>query len=68
MMGNKQVVHWTRETVYEYSKIAGSRQGSHPAADYVGCEAGRRTCSEHETVTEELCEIKWIYHIVGTTV
>jgi hypothetical protein len=36
------------------------------AADYVGC-AERRTCSEHETGTEELCEIKWDYHIVGTT-
>ncbi len=36
------------------------------AADYVGCEAGRRTCSEGETGTEELCEIKWDYHIVGT--
>ncbi len=34
---------------------------------YVGCEARRRTCSEHETGTEELCEIKWDYHIVGTT-
>ncbi len=39
-----------------------------PAADYVGCEAGRRTCSERETGTEELCEIKRDYHIVGTTV
>jgi hypothetical protein len=38
-----------------------------PEADYVGCEAGRRTCREHETGTEELCEIKWDYHIVGTT-
>jgi hypothetical protein len=28
--------------------------------------AGRRTCSERETGTEELCEIKWDYHIVGT--
>jgi hypothetical protein len=38
-----------------------------PAADYVGCEAGRRTCSERETGIEELCEIKWDYLIVGTT-
>jgi hypothetical protein len=37
-----------------------------PAANYIGCEAGRRTCSERETGTEELCEIKWDYHIVGT--
>jgi hypothetical protein len=47
-------------------EIAGSPQGSPPAADSVGCEAGRRTCSEHETGTEKLCEIKWDYHIVGT--
>jgi hypothetical protein len=40
----------------------------HPlAADYVGCEAGRRTCSKRETRTEEQWEIKWDYHIVGTT-
>jgi hypothetical protein len=38
--------------------IAGSPQGSPPAADYVGCEAGRRTRIKHETGTEELCEIK----------
>jgi hypothetical protein len=30
------------------------------------CEVGRRTYSEHETGIEELCEIKWDYHIVGT--
>jgi hypothetical protein len=41
--------------------------GLPPAADYVGGEAGRRACSEHETGTEELCEIMWDYHIVGTT-
>jgi hypothetical protein len=40
--------------------------GLPPAADYVGCEARRRTSSERETRTEELCEIKWDYHIVGT--
>ncbi len=37
-----------------------------PAADPVGCEARRRTCSECETGTEKLCEIKWDYHIVGS--
>ncbi len=26
------------------------------AADSVGCEAGRRTCSERETGTEKLCD------------
>jgi hypothetical protein len=36
--------------------------GLPPAANY---EASRRTCSEHETGTEELCEIKWDYHIVS---
>ncbi len=53
--------------MYECSEIAGSSQGSPPAADYVGCEAGRRTCNERETGTEELCEIKWDNHIVGMT-
>jgi hypothetical protein len=52
--------------VYESSEIAGSPQGSPPAADCVGYEARRRTCSEHETMTGKLCEIKWDYHIVGT--
>jgi hypothetical protein len=32
-----------------------------------GYTAGRRTCSEHESGTEELREIKWDYYIVGTT-
>jgi hypothetical protein len=66
MTGSKQVVHWTRETWWELSEIAGSTQCSPPAADSVGCEAGRETCSECETGTGELCEIKWDYHIVGT--
>jgi hypothetical protein len=48
------------------SDIAGSPQGSSPAADSFGCEAGRGTCSEFETGTEELSEIKWDYHIFGT--
>jgi hypothetical protein len=65
--GSKQVDHWTSGTVYECSEIAGSPQGSPPPADYVSCEAGRRTSSKRETGTEELCEIKWDYHIVGTT-
>jgi hypothetical protein len=65
MTGSKRVDHWTSGTVYEGNEIAGSPQGSPPAADYVGCEAGRTTCSEHETGTEELCEIKWDYHTVG---
>jgi hypothetical protein len=43
--------------------IAGTPQGS-PSAD--GGEAGRETCSEHETRTGKLCEIKWDYHTVGT--
>ncbi len=63
MMGSKRVDHWTSGTLYECSEIAGSPQGSPSAADYVCCEAGRRTCSKHETGTEELCEIKWDYHI-----
>jgi hypothetical protein len=67
MTGSKQAVCWTSETWYECSEIAGSPQGSPLAADYVVCEVGRRTCSEHEPGTEELCEIKWDYDIVGTT-
>ncbi len=67
MMGSKGLPHWTSETVYECSEIAGSPQGSPPAADYVSCEARRRTCSECETGTEELCEMKWDYQIVSTT-
>jgi hypothetical protein len=35
------------------------------AANYIGCEARRKTCSKRETGTEELCEIKWDYHIVS---
>jgi hypothetical protein len=68
MMGSKQVDHWTRGTVCECSEIAGSSQRSPPAANYVGCEAGRRTCSERETRREELCETEWDYHIVSTRV
>jgi hypothetical protein len=67
MMGSKRVDHWTSGTKFECSEIAGSPQGSPPAADYVGCEAGRRTCSGCETGTGKLCEIKCDYHIVGTT-
>ncbi len=59
--------HWTGGTVFECSEIAGSPQGSPPAADYVGSEAGRAICSERENGTGKLCEIKWDYHIVGTT-
>ncbi len=66
MMGSEGLTHWTSETVYECSEIAGSPQGSPPAADYGGCEARKRTCSERETRTEELCEIKWDCHILGT--
>ncbi len=54
--GSKWVVHWTSEKWLEGSEIAGSPQGSPPATDSVGCEDGRRSCSEHETGTEELCD------------
>jgi hypothetical protein len=66
MMGNKQMDHWTSGTMCQCSEIVGSAQGFPPAGDYVSCEAGRRTCSEREIGTEELCEIKWDYHIVST--
>jgi hypothetical protein len=62
------VDQWTSGTVCECSEIAGSAQGSPPAADYVGCEAGRRTCSERETRREEMCEIKWDYHNIESYV
>jgi hypothetical protein len=65
--GSKQVFHWTSETWWEWSEIAGSPQGSPPAADSVGCEAGMGTCSENETGTEELCDpVHPGLHIVGT--
>jgi hypothetical protein len=67
MTGSKRVTHWTSGPVCECSEIAGSPQDSLPAANYVGCEVGRRACSEPETGTEELYEIKWDYHIVGMT-
>ncbi len=66
MMGSKRAKHWTSGAVLEFSEIAGFPRGSPPAAGYISCEAGRRTCSERETGTEELCEIKWDYHIVRT--
>jgi hypothetical protein len=67
MTGSKGLTHWTSETVCEFSEIAGSAIGGYPpAANFVDCEARWRTCSERETGTEELCEIKWDYHIVGT--
>jgi hypothetical protein len=65
MMGSKRVDHLTSGTVCECSEIAGSPEGSPPIADHVGYEAGRRICSERETGTKELCEIKWDFHIVG---
>ncbi len=67
MTGSKRVDHWTSGTVRGCSETVGSPQGSPSAADYVSCEDRRRTCSELETGTEELCEIKWDYHIVGMT-
>jgi hypothetical protein len=54
--GSKQVVHWTSETWWEWSEIAGSAQGSPTAANSVGCEARRETCSERETGTGKLCD------------
>ncbi len=57
MMGSKLVVHWTSETWWEWSEIAGSPQGFPPAVD-----SRRVTCSERETGTGKLCEIKWDYH------
>jgi hypothetical protein len=65
MMGSKRVDRWTSGTVYEYSEIAGSRQGSpqQPAMSVVKMEGGPAASMK---LGEELCEIKWDYHIVGT--
>jgi hypothetical protein len=41
---------WTTEPVYEHSEIAGFPQGAPSAANNVGCEAGRRTCSWKENL------------------
>jgi hypothetical protein len=57
-MGSKQVDHLASGTVFECSEIAGSPQGSPPAANFVGYEARRKTGNVRETRTEELCEIK----------
>ncbi len=66
MTGSKQVNHWNLELCMNAVRLqAPHRAPPHPAADYVSYEAGRRTCSKRETGTEELCEIKWDYHIVG---
>jgi hypothetical protein len=62
MTGSEQVDHWTSERLQALHRAPPPP----PAADYIGCEARRRTCSEHETGTEELCEIRWDYDIVGT--
>jgi hypothetical protein len=62
MTGSKGLTHWTSETVSECSEIAGSSQGSpsqQPTMSVV-----KLTYRKHETGTEELCEIKWDYHIV----
>jgi hypothetical protein len=40
MTGSKRVDYWASGTVYERSEIPDSPQGSPPAADYFGCEAG----------------------------
>jgi hypothetical protein len=66
MMGGKQVVHWTSETWCECSEIAGSPQGSpqQPTMQVVKSEGGPAASVKPG---EELCEIKWDYHIVGTT-
>jgi hypothetical protein len=64
MTGSRRVVQSASETWWERSEIAGSPQGSLPTADSIGCEAGRETCSEHET--EELGDqVDLGLHIVG---
>jgi hypothetical protein len=66
MMGSKWVDHWTSnmELCVNIVRLQAIHRAPPPS---VGCEAGRMTCSERETGTEELCEIKWDYHIVSIT-
>ncbi len=67
MMGSKRVDHWTSGTVYECSEIAGSPQGSplqEPTVSVVKLEGGPAASMKPG---QKLCEIKWDYHIVGTT-
>ncbi len=40
--------------------------GLPPSSRLCGCETRRETCSERNTGTGKLCEIKWDCHIVGT--
>jgi hypothetical protein len=68
MTESKWVTHWTSETVYECSEIAGSAQGPPPPPQQPTMSVVKpmRACREFETWIEELCEIKRDYYIVGT--
>jgi hypothetical protein len=66
MTGSKRVDYWTCGTVYECSEIAGYPQGSPPAAEMsVVKPEGEPAASVKPG--QKSCEIKWDYHIVGTT-
>jgi hypothetical protein len=63
----KRVAHWTSETWYECSEIAGSPQGSsqQPTMSVVKPEGGS---TARVKLGQKSCEIKWDYHFVGMTV
>ncbi len=62
MTGSKGT-HLTSETVYESSEIAGAPQGSPQQLTMLVVKPEGGPTSEHETGTEELCEIKRDCHI-----
>jgi hypothetical protein len=65
MMGSKQVDHWTSQTVYKCIEITSSPQGSPQQSTMLVVKL--EGYSEREIRTEELCEIKWDFHIVSMT-
>ncbi len=71
MTGSKCVDHWTSGPVQLCINVV-SLQALHrarppPPSSQLCRLAEKRLCSEHETGIEELCEIKWDYHIVCMT-
>jgi hypothetical protein len=52
--------------VENHVRLQALHRASPPAADSVGCDARRETCSERETETGKLCDqVDLGLHIVG---